>query len=46
MLTARTTAHAGHLLYVMAPAYTANMAPPLVKFWHGWNRPISAGLAG
>jgi CDP-2,3-bis-(O-geranylgeranyl)-sn-glycerol synthase len=41
-----TPAHAGHLLYVMAPAYAANMAPPLVKFWHGWNRPISARWLG
>jgi CDP-2,3-bis-(O-geranylgeranyl)-sn-glycerol synthase len=34
------------LLYLMLPAYLANMAPPFVKFWHGWNRPISTRLLG
>ena len=34
------------LLYFMAPAYAANMAPPLLRFWHGWNRPIHARLFG
>jgi CDP-2,3-bis-(O-geranylgeranyl)-sn-glycerol synthase len=29
------------LLYFMAPAYAANMAPPFVLYWKGWNRPIS-----
>jgi len=29
------------LFYLMLPIYLANMAPPFVKFWHGWNRPIS-----
>ena len=29
------------LLYFMAPAYVANMAPPFVRYWQGWNRPIS-----
>ena len=29
------------LLYLMAPAYLANMAPPFLKYWKGWNRPIS-----
>ena len=24
----------------MAPAYCANMAAPLSRLWHGWNRPI------
>ncbi|HEU4664710.1 MAG TPA: CDP-archaeol synthase [Dokdonella sp.] len=33
-------AHLLELVYFMAPAYGANMAPPLVKFWRGWNRPI------
>jgi len=28
------------LLYLMAPAYLANMAPPFTRFWP-WNRPIS-----
>ena len=34
------------LLYLMLPVYLANMAPPFVKFWHGWNPPISAPLLG
>ena len=35
-----------HLLYFMAPAYVANMLPPLVKYWSGWNRPISQRWLG
>lgn len=34
------------LLYFMLPAYLANMAPPFVKFWPGWNRPISRRWLG
>jgi CDP-2,3-bis-(O-geranylgeranyl)-sn-glycerol synthase len=34
------------LAYAMAPAYAANMTPPLVVFWHGWNRPISTRWLG
>jgi CDP-2,3-bis-(O-geranylgeranyl)-sn-glycerol synthase len=34
------------LLYVMAPAYAANMAPPFVRYWRGWNRPISRRWLG
>lgn len=34
------------LLYFMAPAYAANMAPPFVRFWKGWNRPISRRWLG
>jgi CDP-2,3-bis-(O-geranylgeranyl)-sn-glycerol synthase len=34
------------LLYLMLPVYLANMAPPFVKYWHGWNRPISVALLG
>ena len=30
----------------MAPAYVANMAPPLIKYWKGWNRPISPRWLG
>jgi len=30
----------------MAPAFLANMAPPFVKYWKGWNRPISARWLG
>lgn len=38
--------HLGQLLYFMLPAYCANMAPPFVRFWHGWNRPISRRWLG
>jgi CDP-2,3-bis-(O-geranylgeranyl)-sn-glycerol synthase len=34
------------LLYFMAPAYAANMAPPFVRYWTGWNRPISRRWLG
>ena len=34
------------LLYFMAPAYLSNMAPPFVRQWHGWNRPINVRLLG
>lgn len=34
------------LLYLMAPAYAANMAPPFVRYWRGWNRPINARWLG
>ena len=34
------------LVYVMLPAYLANMAAPLAKFWPGWNRPISRQWLG
>jgi CDP-2,3-bis-(O-geranylgeranyl)-sn-glycerol synthase len=30
----------------MLPIYIANMAPPFVKYWHGWNRPISLRHVG
>jgi CDP-2,3-bis-(O-geranylgeranyl)-sn-glycerol synthase len=30
----------------MAPAYVANMSPPLVKYWRAWNRPISLRWLG
>jgi len=30
----------------MAPAYVANMSPPLVKYWRAWNRPISPRWLG
>jgi hypothetical protein len=38
--------HTLRLLYFMTPAYVANMAPPFVRFWKGWNRPIHVGLFG
>lgn len=28
------------LAWFMAPACCANMAPPFVRYWPGWNRPI------
>ena len=34
------------LVYLMLPAYLANMAPPFVRYWRGWNRPIHAHLLG
>jgi CDP-2,3-bis-(O-geranylgeranyl)-sn-glycerol synthase len=30
----------------MAPAYLANMAPPFVRYWRGWNRPVNQALFG
>ena len=30
----------------MAPAYLGNMAAPFVKYWKGWNRPISERWLG
>jgi CDP-2,3-bis-(O-geranylgeranyl)-sn-glycerol synthase len=38
--------HLLQLLYFMAPAYLANMAPPFVRYWKGWNRPIHARTLG
>jgi CDP-2,3-bis-(O-geranylgeranyl)-sn-glycerol synthase len=38
--------HILQLAYLMAPAYLANMAPPFVRFWKGWNRPISERWLG
>lgn len=34
------------LLYFMAPAYLANMTPPFLRYWKGWNRPIHERLLG
>jgi CDP-2,3-bis-(O-geranylgeranyl)-sn-glycerol synthase len=34
------------LVYVMLPAYLANMAAPFAKFWSGWNRPINRRSLG
>jgi CDP-2,3-bis-(O-geranylgeranyl)-sn-glycerol synthase len=34
------------LLYFMAPAYLADMAPPFVKYWPWWNRPIAQRRLG
>lgn len=47
MATLSTAAsHVLRLLYFMAPAYVANMAPPFVRYWKGWNRPISRRWLG
>ena len=43
---AELTRHLLALLYFMAPAYLANMAPPFVRYWKGWNRPIHARTLG
>ena len=32
--------------YLMLPAYVANMAPPFVRYWRGWNRPIAPRQLG
>lgn len=34
------------LIYLMLPIYVANMAAPFVKYWRGWNRPISEHWLG
>ena len=34
------------LVYLMLPAYAANMAAVFAKFWPGWNRPISRRWLG
>jgi CDP-2,3-bis-(O-geranylgeranyl)-sn-glycerol synthase len=34
------------LLFFMAPAYLADMAPPFVKYWPWWNRPIAERWLG
>ena len=38
--------HIVQLMYFMLPAYLANMTPPFVRFWKGWNRPISRRWLG
>jgi CDP-2,3-bis-(O-geranylgeranyl)-sn-glycerol synthase len=38
--------HFVELLYLMLPAYLANMAPPFVRFWRGWNPPIHPHYLG
>jgi CDP-2,3-bis-(O-geranylgeranyl)-sn-glycerol synthase len=34
------------LIYLMLPVYLANMVPPFVRFWRGWNPPISERYLG
>ncbi len=38
--------HALQLVYFMAPAYAANMAPPFAAYWKGWNPPIARRWLG
>ena len=38
--------HILQLVYLMLPAYLANMAPPFTRYWPGWNRPISRKWLG
>ena len=38
--------HVLQLMYLMLPAYLANMAPPFMRYWPGWNRPISQRWLG
>lgn len=41
-----TLARLVDLFAFMLPAYTANMAPPFLRAWKGWNPPISRRLLG
>jgi CDP-2,3-bis-(O-geranylgeranyl)-sn-glycerol synthase len=41
-----TSARLIQLVYFMLPAYAANMAPPFVRFWGGWNPPLSRRWLG
>jgi CDP-2,3-bis-(O-geranylgeranyl)-sn-glycerol synthase len=34
------------LVHFMLPAYAANMAPPFMRFWPGWNPPLSRRWLG
>lgn len=40
------SARIAQLFYLLLPVYLANMAPPLTRFWHGWNPPISRRWLG
>lgn len=42
----RLVLRGAQLVYFMAPAYVANMVPPLVRYWRGWNPPISRRWLG
>ena len=46
MIDSMTTSRFIELVWLMLPAYCANMTPPFVKYWHGWNRPISRAYLG
>lgn len=45
-LVPRRPYRVAQLLYFMAPAYAANMAPPFARFWRGWNRPVAERRLG
>ena len=34
------------LVYFMLPAYAANMTPPFLRYWKGWNPPIAPRRLG
>jgi CDP-2,3-bis-(O-geranylgeranyl)-sn-glycerol synthase len=34
------------LVYLMLPVYFANVVPPFLKYWSGWNRPINQRWLG
>lgn len=38
--------HVAEIVWLMFPAYAANMAPPFAKYWRGWNAPINARHLG
>ena len=38
--------HVLQLVYLMLPAYLANMVPPFARYWPGWNGPISRRWLG
>jgi CDP-2,3-bis-(O-geranylgeranyl)-sn-glycerol synthase len=46
LIFANAALHVVRLLYFMAPAYAANMAPPFVRYWKGWNRPLNRRWLG
>jgi hypothetical protein len=38
--------HVVQLMYLMLPAYLANMTPPFARYWTGWNHPFSRRWLG
>src|SRR6185369_3678034 len=46
ILVSRVLLRIIQLMYFMAPAYVANMVPPFLKYWKGWNPPISRRWLG
>ena len=39
-------ARIAQIVYLLLPAYVANMTPPFTRFWRGWNRPVSERWLG